>query len=124
MNAEIYPLDVRATCISIATCVNWVSNFGVAMSFLDLSKAVSTDRDAPKDHPDGAFWLYALIGLIGWVWLYFTMPETKGLTMEAIEELFTKESDKQNEFEIKQNEKSPILPRQHCQQQREPQSAT
>eukprot|EP01065_Artemidia_motanka_P027928 TRINITY_DN33121_c0_g1_i1.p1 TRINITY_DN33121_c0_g1~~TRINITY_DN33121_c0_g1_i1.p1 ORF type:complete len:534 (+),score=105.63 TRINITY_DN33121_c0_g1_i1:89-1690(+) len=90
VNAEIYPLDVRATCIAISTCVNWVSNFVVAFTFLDLAKAVSTDRENPKDHPDGAFFIYGCIGILGWIWLFFTMPETKGLPIEEIQALFDK----------------------------------
>lgn len=39
-------------------------------------------------HNVGAFWLYASVAVIGFVWLYFALPETKGLTLEEIEQMF------------------------------------
>jgi hypothetical protein len=35
-----------------------------------------------------AFWLYGILGGIGWVWLYFILPETKGKSMEEIQDAF------------------------------------
>ena len=35
-----------------------------------------------------AFWIYAFVGVCGWVWFYFNLPETKGLPLEKIGELF------------------------------------
>jgi len=88
VNSEIYPLRVRSTAVSISTGVNWVANYIVSATFLTISTALSTDADDGKDHPDGAFWLYAAITAVGWVWLYCYMPETKGKALEEIEELF------------------------------------
>jgi len=88
VNSEIYPLQARSVCIGIATAANWVANFVVAATFMDLAGALSTDRDCPSSHPDGAFWLYALVSAVGFVGLFFGMPETKGLTLEEISDLF------------------------------------
>lgn len=88
VNAEIYPLDVRGVANGIATTVNWVSNFVVAGTFLDLVSALSTNSDCPIDHPDGAFWLYAGVAIVGFIFLAWMMPETKGKTLEEIEQLF------------------------------------
>ena len=89
VNSEIYPLRVRSTAISFATAVNWLSNYIVAASFLTVAEALSTDSSNARDHPDGAFWLYAGLTSIGWMWLYLNMPETKGLALEEIEALFS-----------------------------------
>ena len=74
VNSEIYPLYARATCISIATTVNWCCSFAISFTFLTLSEAISTNRSKPKDHPDSAFWLYAVFGLFGLVFVYKYMP--------------------------------------------------
>lgn len=89
VNAEIYPLDVRSLANSISTAVNWISNYVVAATFLDLAKALSTDRACRQGHPDGAFWLYGGVALAGFLWLLRVMPETKGRTLEEIESLFS-----------------------------------
>lgn len=88
VNAEIYPLGERSIANGIATSANWVSNFVVSATFLDLAKALSTNRKCPDQHPDGAFFLYAGIALIGLIVLAFTMPETRGKTLEQMDELF------------------------------------
>ena len=94
VNSEIYPQRARATCVSIATGVNWSANYLVAATFLSTSKLLSTGTTPSGDpKPDGAFWLYGGIAALGWLWLYGTMPETKGKTLEEIEGLFAGEDD-------------------------------
>jgi len=88
VNAEIYPLDERSVANSIATAANWVGNFIVSFTFLDLASALSTSRDCPSQHPDGAFWLYAAIALVGLIVLAFKMPETSGKSLEEMDEIF------------------------------------
>ncbi|KAJ9460811.1 Inositol transporter 1 [Diplonema papillatum] len=87
-NSEVYPLYARARCVGLATCVNWMSSFAISASFLSLSTALSTDRSHPREHPDTVFWLYAFFGVVGYVLLHKYMPETKGLALEEITELF------------------------------------
>jgi SP family myo-inositol transporter-like MFS transporter 13 len=81
INAEIYPLRCRAMANSTATAVNWLCNILISSTFLSLAS-----RHALALH--GAFFLYAAIGFTGFVGLYFTMPETCGLALEEIEDLF------------------------------------
>jgi len=88
VNAEIYPLHVRAHCISMSTCINWIMNFVVAQTFLSWSRRLSTHHDSPRGHPDGVFWLYSGIAMLGLLFAWRYMPETKGLTLEEIGDLF------------------------------------
>eukprot|EP00811_Abedinium_folium_P029547 NODE_4662_length_1864_cov_1.567070.p1 GENE.NODE_4662_length_1864_cov_1.567070~~NODE_4662_length_1864_cov_1.567070.p1 ORF type:complete len:503 (+),score=160.65 NODE_4662_length_1864_cov_1.567070:119-1627(+) len=88
INAEIYPLPVRAQCMSLATSMNWLCDFIVTETYLTLGSALSTSSTDAADHPDGVFWLFAAIGATGFCLLWWKMPETKGMALEDIGELF------------------------------------
>ena len=77
MISEIYPLKVRGSAMSVATIANWASNFVVALTFLSLVEALGQTA---------TFWLYALVSIGAWFFVYFLVPETKGRTLEKIEE--------------------------------------
>jgi len=76
MIAEIYPLRVRGVGCSLATAANWGSNLLVAFTFLSLVEAVGAS---------GTFFIYFLISLLGIVFIFFLVPETKSVTLEQIE---------------------------------------
>lgn len=86
INSEIYPLRHRSFCVSISTSINWFCNLLVAATFLSLSSPeVLTIY--------GSFWLYGCVAMLGWVWLYYALPETKDLHLEEIERLFQRDYD-------------------------------
>jgi sugar porter (SP) family MFS transporter len=76
MISEIYPLNMRGSAMSIAALCNWGSNFIVALIFPVL---LATFGGA------GSFWLFAVLGIVAWIFVYFMVPETKGRTLEEIE---------------------------------------
>jgi SP family galactose:H+ symporter-like MFS transporter len=76
MISEIYPLNMRGSAMSIAALCNWGSNFIVALIFPVL---LATFGGA------GSFWLFAAIGIVAWIFVYFMVPETKGRSLEEIE---------------------------------------
>jgi SP family galactose:H+ symporter-like MFS transporter len=77
MISEIYPLRVRGAAMSIATFANWGLNLVVAVTFLTLVGLLGRP---------GTFWLYAVIGIAAWFFIYRLVPETKGRSLEEIEE--------------------------------------
>lgn len=93
-NAEVYPMHVRAQCLSITTSVNWFFNFLVSETFLTMASALSTNRSDPLNHPDGVFFLYAAFGIVGFAVLYLHLPETKGLTLEETSQLFVSDDER------------------------------
>ncbi len=74
--AEIYPLSVRGRAMSVATLANWFGNFVVSLVFLPLLKLLG---EAPT------FWLYAAVSVLGIVFVRAYVPETKGRSLEDIE---------------------------------------
>jgi len=75
--SEIYPLRIRGLAMSIATLSNWAFNFIVASTFLSIVQALGASS---------AFWIYAVLSAMGWLFCYFFVPETKGHKLEDIEE--------------------------------------
>ncbi len=75
--SEIYPLAVRGAAMSVATVANWTLNLVVAISFLTL---VGFAGHA------STFWIYGAITVGAWFFIYKMVPETKGKTLEEIEE--------------------------------------
>lgn len=76
MIAEIYPLRVRGRAMSLATFSNWAANLLVTFTFPLMIAWINEPV---------TFWIYALIGLMGIIFTFWLVPETKGRTLEQIE---------------------------------------
>lgn len=85
INAEIYPLRVRSFALSMATSVCWVTNLLVSFTFLSIVDMLSVY---------GAFWLYASIAVFGFAYLWKELPETKGLELEEIQQIFERREER------------------------------
>lgn len=77
---EVFPGRVRGRAVAVATAVNWGAAFLVSQFFLTLIGAIGTSA---------TFWLFAFFCLAGWIWVYSTVPETKGRSLEEIERSWT-----------------------------------
>jgi sugar porter (SP) family MFS transporter len=77
---EVFPGRVRGRAVAVATAVNWGAAFLVSQFFLTLIGAIGTSA---------TFWLFAFFCLAGWIWVYRTVPETKGRSLEEIERSWT-----------------------------------
>lgn len=63
--------------MSMATFANWGLNLVVALTFLTLVGILGRP---------GTFWLYAVIGIAAWIFIFRLVPETRGQSLEEIEE--------------------------------------
>jgi sugar porter (SP) family MFS transporter len=79
--SEIFPNYVRGTAVSISVSALWIASFALTFTFPLINRAVG---------PSGAFWLYALICFAGFFFVLRYVPETKGKTLEEIEERFAR----------------------------------
>lgn len=75
--SEIYPLAIRGRAMSVGTIANWGANLIVALSFLTLTQVLGKAA---------TFWLYGAVSIGAWLFAFFLVPETKGKTLEQIEE--------------------------------------
>lgn len=75
--SEIYPLHVRGIAMSIATVVQWAANFLVSISFLKIYYTTGETV---------TFSLFGVFCLLAFVFIYYYVPETIGMSLEKIEE--------------------------------------
>ena len=74
--SEIFPNHIRGRAVSIAVTFLWIACFVLTYTFPALNAALSTA---------GVFWTYATICLAGLLYLYLSLPETRGRSLEEIE---------------------------------------
>lgn len=79
--SEVFPLKLRGLGMSISSFANWFSNATVNFLFLKVVNVISLS---------GAFWTFSLIGLSALIWGYYYIPETKGKSLEQIEDHWRK----------------------------------
>lgn len=76
--AEVFPLGLRAKGVSIGASSNWLNNFAVGMSTPDFVTAA----------PYGVYIFLGLMCVLGTLYVFFFVPETKNRTLDEMDELF------------------------------------
>jgi MFS transporter, SP family, galactose:H+ symporter len=79
--SEIFPIEIRGAAMGVSVFSCWFWNFIVSSTFLTLLTALG---------PSNSFLLYAIMCVIGLVFCYYKVPETKGVTLEQIEKNINK----------------------------------
>lgn len=75
--AEIFPTAVRAQAMAIATSLLWIACFVLTYTFPLLNQNLGAA---------GTFWLYGGVCFIGCLFLWSRLKETKGKSLEEIEQ--------------------------------------
>lgn len=80
VNAEIYPIRLRALGSSLVMCFHFVNQFGntkaVPSMLLDMQNW-------------GFFVFCTMVCVLGFVWVWFFVPETAGRSLESMDALFS-----------------------------------
>ncbi len=76
--SEVFPLKIRGKAMTVALFINWVCNYLISFTFLDLVDALGSKW---------TFLLYALISAVAIWFIRSFIPETRGKSLEEIESL-------------------------------------
>ncbi len=79
--AEIFPGKVRGIAVATSTFALWMGSFTLTYSFPFLNQGLGTY---------GTFWIYTVICALGFVYFYRVLPETKGKSLEELENKLVK----------------------------------
>lgn len=78
MVSEIFPLRVRGAMLGVTVFLLWLTNALVSQYFPVLTEVIGF----------GTFFLFSGIGVVALLFIYFVVPETRGITLEKLEEHF------------------------------------
>lgn len=81
VNAEMFPQNVRTLGQAFAAASNWFFNFLVARFTAQMFSAMGY----------GVFIFFASLMICSIVFVWFLVPETKGIPLESMDRLFSKE---------------------------------
>lgn len=79
--SEIFPGKVRGIAVATSTFALWMGSFTLTYSFPFLNQGLGTY---------GTFWIYTAICALGFVYYYRVLPETKGKSLEELENKLVK----------------------------------
>ncbi|XP_038723887.1 polyol transporter 5-like [Tripterygium wilfordii] len=80
-SSEIFPLRLRAQGMAMGVGANRLTSGVLSMTFISMYNTMTIG---------GAFFFYAVIAIVSWIFFFFCLPETQGRTLEEMEELFGK----------------------------------
>lgn len=89
--SEIFPNKVRGIAMSIAVFAQWLANYVVSQTF----PMMADETGYLYQEFNGAFpfWLYGGFCALAVVFIWKLLPETKGKTLEEMEQLWNSESE-------------------------------
>lgn len=79
--SEIFPLQIRGKAVSYGFFMIWFFNYVVTSSFLSVVEVLTVR---------GVYGLFSIFCLAGLAFVYFFAPETKGKTLEEIQQFWKK----------------------------------
>ncbi|KAF5362498.1 hypothetical protein D9756_002296 [Leucocoprinus leucothites] len=84
ITGEIFPLQVRAKAMSLSVASNWLWNFGIgyATPFLVNKQAGSAGLEVK------VFFIWGSTCACAGIFTWFCVPETKGLSLEQIDDMY------------------------------------
>lgn len=73
---ELFPSNIKSTAVSVLASYGTLLNFTVSKAFAPMSAEFGLYT---------SFWFFAFFCIVGAIFVYFCLPETKGRTFEEIQ---------------------------------------
>lgn len=86
VTGELFPLKARAKCLSITTATNWLLNWAIAYATPYMVNSGPGNANLQAK----VFFIWGGFCCICLVFVYFCVYETKGLSLEQVDELYDK----------------------------------
>ncbi|MFT5886923.1 MAG: SP family xylose:H+ symportor-like MFS transporter, partial [Arcticibacterium sp.] len=87
--SEIFPNKIRGQAMAVAVALQWVSNYIVSWSFPIMDK---NSYLVETFNHGFAYWIYGAMGILAMLFVWKFVPETKGKTLEDMDDLWKKKS--------------------------------
>ncbi|KAL2827495.1 general substrate transporter [Aspergillus pseudoustus] len=84
LTAELFPLRIRAFATSTAMTLHFANQYGNSRAVPNMLLPTAQGGIDPK----GTFWCFAAVTILGGVWVWFSIPETAGRSLESMDALF------------------------------------
>jgi SP family xylose:H+ symportor-like MFS transporter len=83
--SEIFPNSIKAKAMAVAVAAQWLANLAVSWSFkvIDGNSGLNA-----VFHHGFAYWIYGIMSILGALFVWRFVPETKGRSLEAMEHLW------------------------------------
>ncbi|GAA6030760.1 hypothetical protein JCM8097_008861 [Rhodosporidiobolus ruineniae] len=95
VTGEIYPTATRGKQMSMSTASNWLFNFGIGYATPYLVNTGPGNAGLKSN----VFWIWGGVSAVAIFFVFFFIPETKGLSLEQVDILYRKSTIiKSNEF--------------------------
>lgn len=84
LTAELFPLRIRALATSMAMTLHFANQYGNSRAVPNMLLSVENGGITPK----GTFWFFSAVTVLGGIWVWFSVPETAGRSLESMDRLF------------------------------------
>lgn len=84
LTAELFPLRIRALSTSLSMTLHFANQYGSSRALPNMLLSTANGGLTPK----GTFWFFAAVTIMGGLWVWFSVPETAGRTLESMDRLF------------------------------------
>lgn len=83
--SEIFPNSIKGKAMAIAVAAQWIANLFVSWSFKVMDGSSALNAAFNHGFP---YWVYGVCSLLAGIFVFYMVPETKGRSLEAIQELW------------------------------------